>query len=124
MGQERFCCAFAYREFLDDDAHLALVTDAPTAPHILLADLYVATTRRSAKESRLTDTVNAYFASPLASAVSGATAGSAFSCFAESRVGTLEAGKKADFVVVDMQMEPGKLLEAAVVETWFDGKRI
>lgn len=124
LGQERFSRAFAYREFLDDDAHPALGTDASTAPHIPLANLYVATTQRSAKESKLTDTVNAHFALPLAIAVSGATAGSVFFYFANSRAGTLEAGKKADFVVVDMPMEPGKLLEAAVIETWFDGKKV
>jgi predicted amidohydrolase YtcJ len=89
-----------------------------------LANLYVATTRRSAKEPSLTDTVNEHFVLPLASAVSAATAGSAYSCFADRRVGTLEAGKKADFVVLDMQWKPEKLLEAAVIETWFGGKKV
>jgi predicted amidohydrolase YtcJ len=124
MGRERYGRAFAYREFLDRGAHLALGTDAPTAPHMPLANLYVATTRRSAKEPSLTDTVNEHFVLPLASAVSAATAGSAYSCFADRRVGTLEAGKKADFVVLDMQWKPEKLLEAAVIETWFGGKKV
>ena len=124
LGPERCSRAFAYREFLDHGALLALGTDAPTAPHMPLANLYIATTRRSVREPQSMETVNEHFALPLASAVSAATAGSAFSCFAETRTGTLEAGKKADFVVLDMQMEAGKLLEAAVTETWFDGKKV
>ena len=94
LGQDRFSRAFAYREFLDDDAHLALGTDAPTAPHILLANLYVVMTRRSAKESKLTDTVNAYFALLLTSALSDATAGSAFSCLQSRRLGLSKLGRR------------------------------
>jgi predicted amidohydrolase YtcJ len=124
LGQERCDRAFAYREFLDHGAPLALGTDAPTAPHMPLANLYVATTRKSAKKPSLTETVNEHFVLPLASAVSAATAGSAYSCFAEAQTGSLEAGKKADFAILDIQWKPEKLLEAVVVETWFDGKRV
>ena len=123
LGQERYCRAFAFREFLDHGAHLTLGTNAPNAPHMPLANLYVAATRKSAKESKLTDTVNRHFALPLASVLFAATAGSAYSCFADTRTGTLEAGKKADFAVLDMQMEPRNLLEAAVTQTWSDGKK-
>ncbi|KAL9634416.1 MAG: hypothetical protein Q9164_004104 [Protoblastenia rupestris] len=124
LGQERCGRAFAYREFLDHGAHLALGTDAPTAPHLPLPNLYVATTRRSAKDPELADTVNEHFTIPLASAIVAATAGSAYSCFADTQTGTLKAGMKADFVVLDMEMEADKLLEAVVIETWFDGKKV
>lgn len=124
LGQERCDRAFAYREFLDHGAPLALGTDAPTAPHMPLANLYIATTRKSAKKPSLTDTVNEHFVLPLASAVSAATAGSAYSCFAETQTGSLEAGKKADFAVLDIKWKPEKLLEAVVVETWLGGKRV
>ena len=124
LGQERCDRAFAYREFLDHGAPLALGTDAPTAPHMPLANLYIATTRKSAKKPSLADTVNEHFVLPLASAVSAATAGSAYSSFAETQTGSLEAGKKADFAVLDIKWKPEELLEAVVVETWLDGKRV
>jgi predicted amidohydrolase YtcJ len=34
----------------------------------------------------------------------------------------LEVGKRADFVVVDMDFQPGGLLQAKLMQTWFDGK--
>lgn len=68
--------------------------------------------------------MNEHFALPLAAALAAATAGSAYSCFADERVGSLEVGKRADFVVLEMEMEAGKLLEGQVVETWFEGKKV
>ena len=51
--------------------------------------------------------------------LSAATKGVAYSCFADERLGSLEVGKMADFVVVDMQYEANELLRAKVKETWF-----
>jgi predicted amidohydrolase YtcJ len=70
------------------------------------------------------DPVNANFKLELAQAVTAATYGSAYSCFAEDRVGSLEVGKMADFVVVDMEWSGEELLKAKVKETWFEGKRV
>ncbi|KAF7593014.1 hypothetical protein BBP40_012173 [Aspergillus hancockii] len=124
IGEERCGRAFAYREFLDHRAHVAIGTDSPTAPHLPFRNLYTATTRRSAREPESTATVNEHFGLSLLEAVSAATAGSAYSCFADGFTGRLEVGKKADFVVVDMVWEAEKLLEAEVYETYFDGKRV
>ncbi|EGX88669.1 amidohydrolase family protein [Cordyceps militaris CM01] len=56
----------------------------------------------------------AHRAAPAAaeSAVAGATHGSAYSCFADKETGSLEVGKKADFVVVEGELLPEKLMEA------------
>ena len=124
IGEERCGRRFAYREFLDEGARLALGTDAPTAPLLPLPNIYTATTRRSAREPQSAETVNEHFALPLAAALAAATAGSAYSCFADGRVGSLEVGKKADFVVLEVEMEEGKLLEGKAVETWFEGRKV
>ncbi|KAL4879101.1 amidohydrolase family-domain-containing protein [Aspergillus karnatakaensis] len=124
LGEERCRRAFAYREFLESGANVAIGTDSPTAPHLPLRNLYTATTRRSAREPEYTATVNPEHAISLAQAVSGATAGSAYSCFADDVTGSLEVGKKADFVVLEMEWEADKLLDAHVVETYFEGKRV
>jgi predicted amidohydrolase YtcJ len=68
--------------------------------------------------------VNPQFKLSLLQAVSAATAGSAYSCFADGFTGSLEVGKKADFAVVEMEWEAEKLLEASVCETYFDGRRV
>jgi len=124
LGEHRCGRAFAYKEFEDGAATLALGSDAPTAPHAPFPNLYTATTRRSAREPQYLEVVNYHFTLSLASAVSAATAGSAYSCFADTWAGSLEKGKKADFVVVDMDWSPENLLAASVKETWFEGRKI
>ncbi|KAL4870081.1 hypothetical protein BDV12DRAFT_166560 [Aspergillus spectabilis] len=124
LGEERCRRAFAYREFLENGTNVAIGTDSPTAPHQPLRNLYTATTRRSAREPEYTEKVNPEFGLSLVQAVSAATAGSAYSCFADDVTGSLEVGKKADFVVVEMEWEAERLLEARVLETYFDGRRV
>ncbi|KAH8169428.1 amidohydrolase family protein [Sarocladium implicatum] len=121
LGEERCKRAFPYREFADGGAPLALGSDAPTAPHHPLPNMYVATTRRSAREPELQTIVNPEFALSVYQAVVGATEGSAYSCFADAWTGKLEVGKSADFVVCDMEMEATDLIKGVVTETWFEG---
>ncbi|KAK3335909.1 amidohydrolase 3 [Cercophora scortea] len=124
LGQHRCQRAFAYREFADNGAPLALGSDSPTAPHAPLGNIYVGTTRRSYREPELETAVNPHFALGLCEAVAAASEGSAYSCFDEKRIGRLEKGLKADFVLVDMEWEKEKLMQAKVTETWFDGARV
>ncbi|OAL46955.1 amidohydrolase family protein-like protein [Pyrenochaeta sp. DS3sAY3a] len=125
LGPERLKRSFAYSEFADHGATLAIGSDSPTAPHAPLPNLYVATTRKSARQPAANDEpVNGHFRLKLAQAVIAATHGAAYSCFAEERVGTLEVGKLADFVVVDTKWEGEELLGAKVAETWFAGEKV
>ncbi|KAJ6164464.1 amidohydrolase 3 [Penicillium chermesinum] len=124
VGHDRCKRAFAYKDFLDGGAPLAIGTDAPTARHFPFPNLYNATTRRSALEPDTTDTVNEHFGISLAQAATAATTGAAYARFADSWTGSLEAGLSADFIVVDMQWSPDKLLEAKVCETWYKGERV
>ncbi|KAF4213259.1 hypothetical protein CNMCM8980_009986 [Aspergillus fumigatiaffinis] len=116
--------AFAYREFVDGGARLAIGTDAPTAAHLPLPNLYNATTRRSALDPGESRATNAHFGLGLAEAVAAATEGAAYARFAEGWTGCLKEGRRADFVVLDMRWEAEELLEGKVCETWFGGKRV
>jgi len=124
LGEHRCGRAFAYREFSDYGAPLALGSDAPTAPHSPLGNVYVGTTRRSYREPAYEATVNPHFALGLCESVAAGTEGAAYSCFDDGRIGVLKAGHKADFVVVDMEWEKEKLTEAKVIETWYNGARV
>lgn len=124
LGEQRCTRAFAYREFLDGGATLALGTDSPTAPYQAMPNIYTATTRRSAREPASNVTVNENHALSLSSAISSYTHGSAYSCFSESFTGQLEAGYSADFVVMDMKWSTDNLLKAKVKETWYCGKKL
>jgi len=124
IGEHRCRRAFAYREFSDHGAPLALGSDAPTAPHTPLGNVYVGTTRRSYREPAMQAVVNPHFALGLCEAVAAATEGAAYSCFDDHRIGVLKQGHKADFVVVDMEWDKEKLMEAKVTETWYDGAKV
>ncbi|KAH7247276.1 amidohydrolase 3 [Fusarium redolens] len=123
LGKDRCSRAFAYREFADAGALMALGSDSPTSPWLPMHNLYVATTRQSSRKPGYGKPVNEHFRLGLCEAIVAATEGAARSVF-EHRTGSLEVGKLADFVVVDMSLDPNKLLEAKVKETWFEGQRV
>lgn len=124
LGEVRAKRAFPYNEFHEGGAVLALGSDSPTAPYDPLVNLYTATTRRSARDLSEKAVVNEAAGLSLSTAISAATRGAAYSCFADGYTGALEVGKKADFVVVDMEWSPENLLEARVVQTWFEGRKV
>lgn len=124
LGKERCERAFAYREFADAGALMAIGSDSPTSPWAPLENLYVATTRYSSRNPQYSATVNSHFRLGLCESVIAASGGAARSVFAEDRVGTLATGKLADFIVLDMTWDANALLSATVKETWFGGKKV
>jgi len=115
--------AFAFRDFLDHGACVALGSDTPTARHLPLPNLYNVTTRRSAVRPELPDVVHEHYALTLSQAIAAQTSQAAYSRFAESWTGSLTAGKLANFLVMDMVWSAEKLLEAKVSQTWIKGQK-
>ena len=112
---------FPYAGFAEHGATVAIGTDAPTASHLPLPNLYTATTRRSGRQPEFEGQTTPQFALSLAAAMAAATQGAAYSCFADDSVGKLEEGFDANLTVIDMEWEATKLLQAKVVETWYQG---
>lgn len=100
LGDHRVDRAYPWTEFLAAGATLALSTDAPTAPHEPLPNMYVATTRKSALDPSLPPNRPDY-ALDLADALCHATRDAAYSCRAEDSEGRIIAGHLADFTVLD-----------------------
>jgi predicted amidohydrolase YtcJ len=124
IGSHLWERAFAYKEFLDGGACVAFGTDAPTALHLPMPNLYNATTRKSAMRTEMAEQTNPHQAFTISQAFHAATTGAAYSRFAESWTGILRTGLRADFVVLDSKWTPETLLEAKVEQTWSQGKRL
>lgn len=119
LGDQRADRGFPWQEFVDAGALLAFGTDAPTAPHSALANLYVAATRRSAIDPTLA-AIRPADALSLAGVIGHATRDAALACGHGERVGRIAVGLEADFVILDTDPfidGADALLTAQVVRT-------
>ena len=126
VGPDRIRGAYAWRTFLDSGARLALGSDFPVERVSPLLGFYAAVTRQDADgaleagwypEQRLTR----------AEALRGFTLDAAYAAFMEDAVGSLEPGKRADFVVLSrdiMTVPDEEILDAEIVATYLDGAPI
>lgn len=124
IGPERARLTYAFKALLDARAPLAFGSDWYVAPPTPLEGIYAAVTRRTldgrhpngwVPEQRIT----------VEQALRAYTLGGAFAEFAERDRGTLEAGKLADFAVVDRDLTraaPEALREARVLLTVAGGR--
>ena len=126
LGDERIDRGFPWPEVTDAEARLVFGTDSPTAPFYPLHNMYIAATRRSALVRDLPPNLEKY-AVPLTDALTHATRDAAWSCYGESEVGSISAGCRADFAILDRDVftsEPEALLEAEVTATYLDGNEV
>lgn len=126
VGASRLRGAYAWRRFLDSGAALALGSDFPVERVDPVLGLYAAVNRQDARgkpdggwlpDQRMT----------LAEAIDGFTRGAAYAGHAEAEVGTLEAGKRADFVVLatdPFKLRGRGLLALKIRSTWVDGEQV
>jgi predicted amidohydrolase YtcJ len=119
LGDARVDRAFPWAEYEDAGALLAFSTDAPTAPHDALANMYIASTRASALD-RSVPATHPQYALPLERAIGHATRDAAASVGDGHWRGRIAPGFAADVVILDTDpfvAGPAALLEARVLET-------
>lgn len=126
VGADRLRGAYAWRTLMDDGAQLALGSDFPVERVDPRLGLYAAVTRQDLSgmpkggwlaDQRLT----------IGEALAGFTTGAAYAGFAENEVGTLEAGKFADYIVVDLnplKVPAARLATLAVRQTVVGGETV
>ena len=125
VGPERIAGAYAWRQLLDSGARLALGSDFPVESVDPRLGLHAAVTRTDLEghppggwrpQERLTRE----------EALRGFTLDAAYAGFAEDEVGSLEVGKRADFVVLgaDPLADDVPLATLPVRATYVDGEAV
>ncbi|TFK44572.1 amidohydrolase family-domain-containing protein [Crucibulum laeve] len=126
LGPERVKQLYAFRSLIDSGARITLGSDFPVESMNPLSGFYAAITRVSPDgksphgsegwfpEQRLTRT----------EALRGMTIDPAYASFTENTLGSLEIGKRADYVVLSqdiMTVPANKILSTEVLATAIDG---
>jgi predicted amidohydrolase YtcJ len=126
LGPNRLAGAYAWQTVLRSGARLAFGTDFPVESPDPFPGLAAAISRQDLQgqppggwipSERLT----------FEQALDAYTRGAAYAGFAEDRIGSLEPGKWADFVIVDRDptaVDAQSLGRTQVLETWVAGKQV
>ncbi|HEX6660848.1 MAG TPA: amidohydrolase [Sphingomicrobium sp.] len=126
LGPNRLAGAYAWQTVLNSGAKLAFGTDFPVESPNPFPGLAAAISRQDMEgqppggwipSERLT----------FEQALRAYTRGAAYAGFAEDKIGALDPGKWADFVIVDRdptKIDAQSLARAQVIETWVAGKKV
>jgi predicted amidohydrolase YtcJ len=126
LGPNRLGGAYAWQSVLKSGARLAFGSDFPVESPNPFPGLSAAVSRQDINgqppggwlpAERLTFT----------QALAAFTRGAAYAGFAEQKIGALEPGKWADFILVDRDptaVNPQELARTQVLETWVAGKKV
>jgi predicted amidohydrolase YtcJ len=126
VGPARIEGAYAWRRFLAQGTPIAAGSDFPVESTNPFWGIHAAVTRQDHDDQpaggwRPQDRMT------VLEALRAFTLDAAYAQHMEDRVGTLEPGKAADFILVDQDIfgvAPESLWKTRVLETWVGGKRV
>lgn len=124
VGPDRIKYAYAWQSILGSGGKLMLNSDLPGEPWTPIETLYFAVNRKKL-DGTPADGWYSNQALSVQEALKAMTITNAYGAFQEEDIGSLEVGKRADFVVLDKdptQVEPSALKDIQVTMTWVDGK--
>ena len=126
VGPERIKGGYAWRRLLDAGAVLASGSDFPVELANPWHGLYAAVTR----QDRGGEPAGGWYreeALTRAEALHSFTLAGAYAAHQEDRLGSLEPGKWADFVIIDRNyftIPASEIDDIQVLETWVGGQRV
>jgi predicted amidohydrolase YtcJ len=126
LGPDRLKGAYAWQTVLKTGATLAFGTDFPVESPNPFPGLSAGISRQDVKGQPPGGWMPAERLS-FAQALHAYTRGSAYAGFAEQKIGGLDPGKWADFIIVDRdptKVDPQSLAATQVLETWVAGKKV
>jgi len=126
LGAERLKGAYAWQRFIHEKVPLAFGSDFPVEQVNPMFGLYAAVTRQDLNGQPPGGWLPDQRVSRI-QALAGFTRGAAYAAFMENEVGTLKAGMRADFVILDgdlMTVPPRQIADLKPLSTWVDGKAV
>jgi predicted amidohydrolase YtcJ len=126
VGAERIKGAYAWRTFLKQGSRIACGSDFPVESPNPFFGIHAAVTRQDAAGKPAAGW-HADQAMTLPEAFRCFTLDAAFAAHQENQVGSLEAGKWADFIVIDQdlfKMPARDIYKTGVLQTWVAGRQV
>ncbi|WP_371195406.1 amidohydrolase [Glaciecola sp. SC05] len=126
IGKARLKGAYAWQTFLKQGSPIAFGSDFPVELANPFHGLHAAITRQDANQQPESGWISEESVTR-EQAFKGFTLDAAYSGFQEDMIGSLEVGKKADFIVVDRDIftiEASQIRDTQVLQTWVNGKRV
>ena len=126
IGPDRVRGAYAWRRLVDAGARLALGSDFPVERTDPILGFHAAVTRQDAGH----EPAGGWYGNQVLTreeALRGFTLDAAYAAFMEDEVGSIEVGKRADFVVLSadlLSVPPEQILDTRVLATYLDGARV
>ncbi|WP_444930667.1 amidohydrolase [Microbulbifer sp. SSSA002] len=126
LGEKRLIGAYAWQTLLEQGTPIAAGSDFPVEPANPLFGLHAAVTRRD-RQGNPSAGWRTEEAMTLEQALRAFTLDAAYASHQEKVIGNLEAGKFADFILLDrdiFQIDPQEIWKAQVLETWVEGEQV
>jgi len=126
LGPDRLKGAYAWQSVIKSGAQIAFGSDFPVESPNPFPGLSAAVSRQDINGQPQGGWIPEERVS-FEQALSGFTRDAAYAGFAEQKIGALEPGKWADFIIVDRDIsaaDPQDLARTQVLETWVAGKKV
>jgi predicted amidohydrolase YtcJ len=126
IGKERLKGAYAWQTFLKHGSRIAFGSDFPVELANPFHGLHAAITRQNAIEEPQQGWIPSERVTRV-QALKGFTIDAAYSGFQEEILGSIEVGKKADFIVLDrdyFKVKEPLIRDTEVIATYVNGKRV